>query len=152
MKRIPTQVLLLAISSILFTVTTNSSAQNWKETLNITTPGYYLTSPVTIDSAGNLYSATTEAGTVNGTCSFGCGLVYKVAVGTHRKPEILYKFAGLDGAYPTGHLILNADGKIYGAANYADQYGFGGVYELSFPTTRFLTEISIYAFADSEDG
>ena len=152
MKRIPTRVLLLVVSSTLFTVATNSSAQNWKETLNITTPGYYLTSPVTIDSAGNLYSTTTEGGTVDGSCSFGCGLVYKVAPGAHRKPEILYKFEGVDGAYPTGRLIVNANGKIYGADNYGDQYGFGGLYELSFPTTRFLTETSIYAFADFSDG
>jgi hypothetical protein len=152
MKRIPMQLLLLAAFAALFTVATNSSAQNWTETLNITTPGYYLTSPVTIDSAGNLYSATTEAGTVNGSCSFGCGLVYKVAVGAHRKPEILYKFEGSDGAYPTGHLILNANGKIYGAANYGDVNEFGGVYELSPPAIRYWTETSIYDFANFADG
>jgi uncharacterized repeat protein (TIGR03803 family) len=49
-------------------------------------------------------------------------------------------------------LILNANGKIYGAADYGDVNGLGGVYELSPPANRFWTETSLYAFADFADG
>lgn len=61
---------------------------------------------VVVDKAGNLYGTTVYGG---GQC--GCGVVYKLAPGTHGKRTytVLHTFAYSDGAQPDANLIL--DGK-----------------------------------------
>lgn len=63
------------------------------------------------DSAGNVYG-TTYSGGVN--CQFGCGTVFEIAAGTHKK-TVLYRFkGGRDGAGPEGELFMDSAGNLYG--------------------------------------
>src|SRR5258706_6277328 len=62
---------------------------------------------LTADSAGNFYGTTYDGGV------FDFGTVYELPATDGEK--ILHNFTGgLDGAYPTGSLILDAAGNIYG--------------------------------------
>jgi uncharacterized repeat protein (TIGR03803 family) len=63
------------------------------------------------DSAGNLYGTTFLGGP--GNCSIsGCGTIYKINLSG--KKTILYRFHGGDGYGPTGGLIRDAAGNLYG--------------------------------------
>src|ERR1700719_615365 len=65
---------------------------------------------VVSDAAGNLYGLTYAGGT---GCIGGCGTVYRLAPdGTE---TVLYAFlGGADGAVPTGNLILDQGGNLFG--------------------------------------
>jgi len=69
------------------------------------------------DSAGNLYGTTVVGGDLS--CHVykynGCGVVFKVD--TLGKFTVLHRFHGRDGADPSGGLILDAEGNLYGTTN-----------------------------------
>jgi uncharacterized repeat protein (TIGR03803 family) len=83
------------------------------------------------DPAGNLYG-TTYAGGASGN-----GTVFKLAPGSGSWTEsVLHPFAGgSDGKNPYGGLILDASGRLYGAAFQGGAPGFGIVFEL-LPTLK----------------
>jgi uncharacterized repeat protein (TIGR03803 family) len=65
------------------------------------------TANLTFDSNGNLYGTTVNGG------AYGLGSVFKVAVnGNSSFP--LHSFAGVDGAHPSGSLIVDLAGNLYG--------------------------------------
>jgi uncharacterized repeat protein (TIGR03803 family) len=71
-----------------------------------------------MDASGNLYGATSLGG-VKGQgpeCSlYGCGTIFRFDASG--KLHILYAFKGeADGAYPSGPLLQDAEGNLYGAA------------------------------------
>jgi len=81
---------------------------------------------LTRDAVGNLYGTTEVGGDPN--CSIyghtGCGTVFKVD--STGKETILHRFSGgADGAYPTGGLVLDYKGNVYGTTSSG---GSGGVY------------------------
>jgi uncharacterized repeat protein (TIGR03803 family) len=66
------------------------------------------------DDAGNGYATTFYGGTVNSTCSFGCGVVSRE--GANGKYSVIYQFTGAaDGFNPAGPLAKDSSGNIYGA-------------------------------------
>ena len=68
------------------------------------------------DVTGNFYGTTVYGGTVNSTCTVGCGVVYRVS--NSGKYSVLYRFTGgADGGLPSGGLTEDASGNIYGAAD-----------------------------------
>ena len=82
-----------------------------------------------LDAAGNFYGVTVYGGTVNSTCTFGCGVVYRV--GGDGKYSVLYRFTGgTDGGLPSGSLTEDAGGNLYGAATVAGS-GNGVIYEIT---------------------
>ena len=82
-----------------------------------------------LDAAGNFYGVTVYGGTVNSTCTFGCGVVYRV--GGDGKYSVLYRFTGgTDGGLPSGSLTEDAAGNLYGAATVAGS-GNGVIYEIT---------------------
>ena len=65
------------------------------------------------DSAGNLYSTTPSGGAFRNCNGAGCGTVFKVDM--TGKETVLYSFmGGADGAVPTGGLIRDTVGNLYG--------------------------------------
>jgi uncharacterized repeat protein (TIGR03803 family) len=91
-------------------------------------------SPLTRDSAGNLYGTASEGG------ALGYGAIYKIdAKGIE---TVLYSFTnGADGAYPFGGVIFDSAGNLYGTTNSgalqtcpgsSNQDGCGVVFELGF--------------------
>ncbi|HEY3778807.1 MAG TPA: choice-of-anchor tandem repeat GloVer-containing protein [Rhizomicrobium sp.] len=63
-----------------------------------------------LDADGNLYGTTSHGG--NQSCYEGCGVVYKLT--PKGKLTVLHSFNGDDGANPSGPLIADANGDLYG--------------------------------------
>jgi uncharacterized repeat protein (TIGR03803 family) len=89
--------------------------------------GWLPFSGLIMDAAGNLYGTTWAGGDMD--CpnypEAGCGTVYKLSRGgTH---TVLYAFAGgSDGALPSGKLIFDNDGNLYGITEAGGGTGCGG--------------------------
>jgi len=83
-----------------------------------------------LDVAGNFYGVTVYGGTVNSTCTFGCGVVYRVS--SSGKYSVLYRFTGgTDGALPSGSLTEDASGNLYGATDLGGKRNNGVIYEIT---------------------
>lgn len=104
------------------------------------------------DQSGNLYGTTSNGG------AHGAGTVFELSPqvdGTWTE-RILYNFHGSpDGAEPTGSLIFDAAGNLYGTTNGGGncvQDGcYGTVFELS-PSASGWTETVLYRFTAGSDG
>jgi len=79
--------------------------------------------PLIRDAAGNLYGTTSEGG------AFGFGTVFKLD--TKSNVTVLHSFSnGADGATPTGSLVLDSAGNLYGTTQGAGTAGFGTVFKI----------------------
>lgn len=117
------------------------------------------------DGQGNYYGTTTSGGTST-TCGYytGCGTVFKLTPsGSGWTETVLYSFTGTngDGAYPTGNLVLDSEGNLYGTTQYGGitNYCLGGLdqcgiaYKLSPSGNGAWTETIIHQFASgTNDG
>jgi len=123
-----------------------------------------------MDAAGNLYGVTGYDGT--GNCTLlggvvGCGTVYELSPpsqpGGAWTETVLYSFqGGNDGYVPTGDLIFDKAGNLYGATLFGGGKGtncnslYGGncgtIFELSPPRTQggAWTEKVLHSFAGTE--
>jgi uncharacterized repeat protein (TIGR03803 family) len=79
-----------------------------------------------LDSADNLYGTTEAGGTYQN------GTVFELSRNTKGAwaEQILHSFNSSDGAAPTGGLVLDAAGNLYGTTQTGDAYGGGTVFEL----------------------
>lgn len=98
------------------------------------------------DSAGTLFGTTIFGG--GSGCPLGCGTIFKLASdGTEY--DALYSFTGGgDGYYPSGDVIADTKGNLYGAASGGGTYGRGVVFKLS----RDGTFAVLHSFAGGGDG
>ena len=83
---------------------------------------------LTADAAGNLYGTTSKGGDWN------CGSVFKLSAGknniwTHR---VIHSFDpnNWEGCSPTGGVVLDEAGHLYGTTMGGGDYGYGAVYEI----------------------
>ena len=88
--------------------------------------GSYPAGPVTLDNSGNLYGTTAGGG------PYDEGTVFKLSPGSGGQwnETILHTFTGgLDGAGPSGAVVLDKAGNVFGATGFGGSYGFspGGV-------------------------
>jgi uncharacterized repeat protein (TIGR03803 family) len=80
-------------------------------------------------ASDSFYGTTFYGGTVNATCSFGCGVVYRVT--DSDKYSVLYRFTGAaDGWLPTGGLTSDTAGNLYGTTMLGGS-GNGVVYKIT---------------------
>jgi uncharacterized repeat protein (TIGR03803 family) len=103
--------------------------------------GYPYGGLVSVDGA--LYGTTIGGGT--GTCSDGCGTVFKITPGTER---VLHSFTGSpDGASPEEALV-DVDGTLYGTT-----YDGGNINGVIFKVSVSGSESVLYTFtgADGEE-
>jgi len=104
------------------------------------------------DKAGNLYG-TTQLGGAN-----SLGTVFEM---THNSDgtwteSVLYSFTGsADGGQPSGSLIFDASGSLYGTTNFGGNgncnMGCGTVFKLT-PASSGWTETVLYTFTGGSDG
>jgi len=116
---------------------------------------------------GALYGTTQQGGGAAGCSGFdGCGTVFSLrpppaackAALCAWKETVLYRFTGgSDGGLPSGDLIFDKAGNLYGATVWGGVeacnlgYGCGVVYELT-PASGGWTERVLYSFTDGNDG
>ncbi len=149
----------------------------WRETVlyvfkgNTSNDGATPVGGVVIDSTGNLYGTTAYGGT--GNCRvlgglMGCGTVYKLSPPKQKggpwTETVLYSFqGGNDGDFPSGDLVFDTAGNLYGATLFGGGkgttcntiYGFcGTLFELSPPKKKggAWTEKVLHRFAGGTDG
>ncbi|MGD0190878.1 MAG: choice-of-anchor tandem repeat GloVer-containing protein [Rhizomicrobium sp.] len=104
------------------------------------------------DANGNFFGATLEGGTATNCGSSGCGTVYEIKKGGGE--SVLYSFQDEnDGASPSGSLLLDNTGNLYGAARggtgtNCDGYGCGTIFRLAPSGTLGV----LYTFQGGSDG
>ena len=116
------------------------------------------------DKAGNLYGVS-NGGDENGVCGsegIGCGMVYELSPndGGQWTETVLFSFDGTNGFRPTGNLIFDAAGNLYGTtADGGDDLsgcnnggGCGLVYELLPGANGQWTENVLHEFLPGADG
>jgi len=110
------------------------------------------------DAAGNLYGIA--QGSNEASCGQSCGTIFELSpTGGGWKKKTLYRFSGLsDGGEPTGQLVLDASGNLYGVAVAGGDStcafaGCGVVFELS-PNGEEggWTETVLYQFTNIANG
>ena len=111
---------------------------------------------VVFDHAGNLYGTTSFGGLYN--CGdFSCGVVYELSpAGSGWTETVIHSFSGSpDGSVPSGGLIFDAAGNLYGVTWMGGgYYSNGGVlYKLSPSQGGVWTETILHTFGnDGNDG
>jgi uncharacterized repeat protein (TIGR03803 family) len=122
--------------------------------------------------SGRLYGTTAYGGT--GSCvllggTVGCGTVYELSPPAEKggawTETVLYSFqSGDDGYLPSGDLVFDQAGNLYGATQYGGGGGAGNcnpfyqfcgtIFELSPPKTKggAWTEQVLYSFKGGTDG
>ncbi len=116
------------------------------------------TSGLTRDLHGGLYG-TTASGGGTGCGGVGCGVVYKFTpAGDRYRETILYRFrGGADGRTPSGGVVRDDDGDLYGVTArggegcFDSPTGCGTVYEL-VPSRFGYRKLVLYRFLGSAAG
>jgi uncharacterized repeat protein (TIGR03803 family) len=79
------------------------------------------------DSAGNLYGTTEFTGPHAGTSA----VLFEMNTSGGETVLFTFKGGGLDRTYPTGSLVLDAAGNLYGTTQYGGSVGAGTVFKLN---------------------
>jgi len=124
--------------------------------------GYSPGGSLLADKAGNLYGATLLGGTrlfCGNNYPIGCGTIFQLRPpanpGDGWVETVLYRFqGGADGSFPTGSLVADADGNLYGTAVAGGASDNGTVFELERPSSSSgtWTYKVLYAFQGVPSG
>jgi hypothetical protein len=127
------------------------------------TDGAYPQGALIGDSAGGLYG-TTGTGGAGCKISGGCGTVFKLTPTTSGYSyELIYAFkGGTDGAGPSGGLVADKNGSLYGLTGAGGAVctffgqkqtsGCGVVFKLARLSANSYKESVLYRFGSSPDG
>jgi len=162
------------VAALVLTAAFTASAE-WKEKVLYSfqggADGWMPEGGVVLDKAGNLYGANSRSGS-GGCPSSGCGTVFEISPPIQRggawTETTLYTFQGIsggktDGATPTGGVIIDEQGNLYGTTAYGGNgpcelfgstTGCGIVYELSPPAQQGgqWAYTILYNFQGGNDG
>jgi|ERR1017187_46663 uncharacterized repeat protein (TIGR03803 family) len=89
---------------------------------------------VVFDTVGNLYGTTLNGGDEHGDCSStGCGVVFELtpAAGGGWTESVLVAFNYSDGGHPTGCLVFDSAGNLYGTTTAGGSGVFGTVFDIA---------------------
>jgi len=102
------------------------------------------------DAAGNLYGTTLNGGVVAGPAD-GCGVVFKLDPAGNE--SVLHAFTcGADGAEPTGGLVRDPAGNLYGTTTLGGSGTSGDGYGVVFEIDPSGNTTVLYTFTGGEDG
>jgi uncharacterized repeat protein (TIGR03803 family) len=115
---------------------------------------------LTFDRSGNLYGTTSAGG--SSFCDlgsfFGCGVIFRlIHTRSGWDQQVLYSFTGgLDGATPSGRVVFDWSGSLYGTATEGGDpaCGCGTVFRLSSaitPGSQWSQRV-LYTFTGGSDG
>jgi uncharacterized repeat protein (TIGR03803 family) len=98
-----------------------------------------------IQDNDNLYGITVAGGDFSCTLT-GCGTVFEI----NRKgiQTGLHTFTGSDGDSPSGQIVRDKSGNLYGATAFGGAYGYGTVFKLAATGQESV----IYSFSGAADG
>lgn len=99
------------------------------------------------DAQGNLFG-TSFFGDGLGTCPTGCGTVFEVTSGGHKRVVHRFRGATTDGSSPYSNLIADGDGNLFGTTSAGGSFGRGTIFEI----TAFGKEKVLYNFSGGTDG
>lgn len=109
---------------------------------------------VAIDPAGNLYGTTLYGG--GGAYPYGTIFKLSPTASGQWTESVIYRFTGLngDGSFPSGWLIFDAAGNLYGTTTEggSSQEGAGTVFELMPTSAGVWTDRILYSFTGQADG
>ena len=136
-----------------------NSTGGWTESLLYSFAGgndgaYPQAGSLTFDGKGNLYGATDAGGGTGCTDNLGCGIVFKLSPNSDGSwtETILHDFSGgSDGGVPSGSLVFDEKGNLYGEAGGGGTFGDGVVFEMSGSRDGWR-ETVLYNFAGGSDG
>jgi uncharacterized repeat protein (TIGR03803 family) len=121
--------------------------------------GGYPESRLIFDAAGNLYGTTELGSSVNIHCDEECGTVFELSPGANGQwtEKVLYNFCSVgdncaDGFDPSGPLVLDAAGNLYGTVAGGGAHFQGAVFELSPGADGAWTENLLYSFMANGSG
>jgi uncharacterized repeat protein (TIGR03803 family) len=100
------------------------------------------------DKLGNVFGTTSNGGNPN------CGVVYELVNngGGSYTNETLYNFTGEDdGCIPSGGVVMDSEGNLYGTTETDGGYSYGEVYELVNHGGSYTLEV-IHATTKGRDG
>jgi len=117
--------------------------------------GGYPSGSLVMDGAGNLYG-TTEYGGAFANCPYSCGTAFELVKnfdGSYTE-KILYNFTGQtnDGENPSGGLIIDSVGNLYGTTFSGGTSNIGTLFELVKNSDGSYTEKVLYSFLGSTSG
>jgi uncharacterized repeat protein (TIGR03803 family) len=99
------------------------------------------------DATGNLYGTTFEGGV------YGYGTVFELtpAEGGIWTETERHSFGnGADGEHPTGGVIIDAAGNLYGSTTFGGPFGYGTVFELTPQGGEGRTEKILHSFNSTD--
>ncbi len=110
-------------------------------------------SGVLVDGKGMIYGATESGG--SGTCSNGCGIVFKLNPSTGTLTTLVDFQGGANGQQPHGLLLYG--GQLYGTTNYggyipfAGASGYGTIFTVN-PKTKAFASLHAFNAPGANDG
>ena len=131
----------VVISVMLNGIIANAQAEHILHTFTSNNDGATPEAGFVADASGNLYSTTVFGGILkdcnDDQYTVGCGTVFEMTPpleqGQGWKETVLHEFTGFDGEAPSGPLLLDNAGNLYGVTPYAALGVEGFVFELSPP-------------------
>jgi len=97
---------------------------------------------------GSLYANASYAGVFGGDC--GSALQLNPANGGYQS-VLMHTYVQKQDGCPTGNLVLDASGNVYGVTQDGGANGWGSIFELAY-TGGAWTETILYSFAGGSDG
>jgi uncharacterized repeat protein (TIGR03803 family) len=107
--------------------------------------GNFPRGPVVLDSSGDLFGAAYQGG----ADSDGC--VFEVVKGSGAI-TVLASFTGANGEDPTGGVVIDGSGNLFGTAYYGGADGYGDIWELVDGSGTIMPLASFTGLDSGEDG
>jgi uncharacterized repeat protein (TIGR01451 family) len=111
------------------------------------------------DAEGNLFGTTQYGGDVNCGVYLGCGVAFRLTPNADGSwtESVIHRFSVADGARPSGELLFDAAGNLYGTTQVGGTLhcglypeGCGVVFKLSPTTTGRWTETPLHNFTGTD--